>query len=274
MKYCLIIGYQLFEKNKEFPTVIVSINGKLIDEFLCDNENSSEIKSGVKEDLNWQGTTYKKTKTQSCTYTFTTPSRCKIYEIDSSLLSDKGSLKIEVVNNNSNYTNGFVNRRSLVMLSPVFLLPKWLIDDEATMSRIIKKSCQVKSSIPGGNMIRLKTSEKEHVNWPGYCNHSDHPKQNYKQDLLVSGGEFDVEFQLRKKHGIYFITKAGIPPIGLFYVDDFFLGFYGWQKNRGFYVYGSDFLDIDTGILSLGESELRNFDDINTSNENQRDNNT
>lgn len=267
MKYCLIIGYQLFEKNKEFPTVRISINGNLVDEFLCDNENSSEISTGVKEDLIWQSRTHYKLRTNKQIFTFSTPKKCKMYDIDSSTLSDKGSFKIEVVNNKSNYTNGFMTKKSLVMLSPVFLVPKWLLDDEATMSRIIKKSCCVKDKTPNGDLITLKHQEKDHVNWPGYCNYADHPKQKIDKDLLVSGGDFDIEFQIRKKHGIYLLTKPNTSPTGFFHIDDFFYAFYGWQKNHRFYVYGSRKTDHATGMESIGESKLCNLDDINTSNE-------
>ena len=43
MKYYLIIGYQLLEKYKEFPSVRVYINQQLVDEFKCDSEQTTKI---------------------------------------------------------------------------------------------------------------------------------------------------------------------------------------------------------------------------------------
>ncbi len=43
MKYSLIIGYQLFEKNRDFPNIRVTLNDKFIEQFPCDNEESTEL---------------------------------------------------------------------------------------------------------------------------------------------------------------------------------------------------------------------------------------
>ena len=278
MKYNLILGYQLFEKNLGFPTVRVFINDVLIDEFVCDNENSSKIKTVYDENLTTANETYTKIHRIKQTFTFSTPSKLKIYEIDSSTLSDKGSLKIQVVNNNSDYNNGFMNKRALAMISPVFLLPKWLVDDEVTMGRIIKKSCYLKGKTPGYWKMRSKEYlEKERVIWPGYCNYPDNRYEVGQEDLLVSGGKFDVIFKIKKKHGIYFITKDEELPIGFFHTDDFFHAFYQWKNNYQFYIYGERKYDhtntssisneMNNDMNNVRPVELVKVNNINTDNE-------
>ena len=266
MKYYLIVGYQLLEKHLKFPTIRIYLNGRMIDEFEADNENSSDISSVYNEIVRYQTLSRRNSVKKNMTLTYSTPSKFKMYELDSELFTNKGSLKFEIINNRSDYNNGFMKKRSMLLLSPVFLVQKSVFDGGKLIERIIRKS-ELLKGIPGSIFPEI-TPSKERVTWPGYCNHPE--SDQGPDDWLVKGGDFTMTFDIVKKYGIHFITNVENAPKGFFWIERFFHAFYQWYTKKKFYI-NCENLSHDWGIPTL---ELREFDDINSNNEDQRSNHT
>jgi hypothetical protein len=270
MKYNLIVGYQLFEKHLKFPTVRVHVNDRMIDEFVADNEKSSDISTVYSEIMRYQLETRKASAKKNITLTYSTPSKFKVYELDSEIFTDKGSLRFEILDNRSDYSNGFMKKRSMLLLSPVFLVPKSVFDDEKLIDRIIRKA-ELLKGIPGSILPEL-TASKGRVTWPGYCNH---PEQDEFSDTLYKGGEFNITFKIMKKYGIHFLTNFENTPKGLFWVERFFYAFYQWHIKKKFYINCEGIShhpkNDRAGIPTV---ELREFDDINSNNEDKRNTNS
>ena len=241
MKYYLIIGYQLLEKHKEFPTVNVSINDTLIDNFLCDNEESVSLESVANECHTMLGPTYKRTFNRTMTNTYSTPSKLQIYEIDSDTFNNHDDvLKIEVTKNYSDYTNGFLNKRSLVGFNPIFLIPKDLLHNQNSMHKLIKKFY---SPLFLRHWQKIKYLER--VVWPGYSAYPDHLLYNASNlaesgtNITVpvsGGGNFKILLNIKKRLGLHFLTHHNKIPKGFFYIDDFFTAWYRWQSKKDFTV--------------------------------------
>ena len=271
MKYNLIVGYQLLEKHLNFPTIRVYLNGRMIDEFEANNENSLDISLVYNEIVRYQQLTRRNSVKKNITLTYSTPSKFKMYELDSELFTNKGSLTFEIINNRSDYNNGFIKNRSMLLLSPVFLVPKSVFDDKKLIERIIRKS-ELLKGLPGSILPEI-TPSKERVTWPGYCNHTESDPQS--DDWLVKAGDFTMTFNIVKKYGIHFITNVENAPKGFFWIERFFHAFYQWYTKKKFYINceGLSHHEINDrkGIPTL---ELREFDDINSNNEDQRSNHT
>jgi hypothetical protein len=226
MKYYLIIGYYLKEKNENFPRIRVSIGNKFVDEFTCDNETLVDINLTEKIVLSttWDDSPYKSGTERTTRKNFNTPKNNKIFELDSSDWVDGDQLRIEILGNNSNYNNGFMTKRSLVSLRPIFLLPETLMNNEGLLKRIAKKN----------NLITFKleqTYEETGVNfedkWQWPC------VANYKGALGpddLRGGQSSIVFQLAKKFNTFMLVdpKCETKLIGFPIIPEFF---FAWIQN-------------------------------------------
>ena len=100
MKYSLIIGYQLFEKNNTFPTIRVNLNDKFIDQFTCDNMQSTELslyEEKFVEIAGEYGYGFKQIRLFKSQYK--SPKKFTIIELNTSDWPDIGKLSVEVIDN-------------------------------------------------------------------------------------------------------------------------------------------------------------------------------
>ena len=245
MKYYLIIGYQLVEKHKEFPTVRVHINGQLVDEFLCDNEQTTEVSIQTKHIVNSHGTCFNKTWDSTETSKFMTPAKYKMIELDATSWPDKGELTIEVSDNNSNYNNGFMTLRSIVWITPVILIRKDIHDNISILYRIMKKLRQELSRSgykwDGPNGLETRAT------WPGISPYSTREIDRESFEELHGGGEFTLHFEIRKKHKTYILVVDSRPVKGYFCVDQFFLAWYEHHTKKCFNLTERITHCVDTG---------------------------
>ena len=250
MKYYLIIGYQLLEKYREFPTVRVHINGQLVDEFLCDNEQTTEISVQRRFSKNMSGTCFNKTWDSIETSKFMTPAKYKMIELDATSWPDKGELTIEVSNNNSNYNNGFMTLRSIVWITPVILIRKDIHDNISILYRIMKKLRQELSRSgykwDGPNGLETRAT------WPGISPYSTREIDRESFEELHGGGEFTLHFEIRKKHKTHILVVDSRPVKGYFRVDRFFLAWYEHHTKKCFNLTESITYNIDTGQRTVG----------------------
>jgi hypothetical protein len=248
MKYYLIIGYQLLEKYREFPTLRVHINGQLVDEFLCDNEQTTEVSIQTKHIINRHGTCFNKTWDSTETSKFMTPAKYKMIELDATSWPDKGELTIEVSNNNSNYNNGFMTLRSIVWITPVILIRKDIHDNISMLHRIMKKLRQELS-----RSEYIVRNPRTRVTWPGI---SPYPtklidRESFEENLH-RGGEFTLHFEIRKKHKTHLLVGDSRPVNGYFCVDLFFLAWYQHHTKKCFNLTDEANYDINTGQRTVG----------------------
>lgn len=210
MKYNLIIGYQVFERNKDLPVISVFLDGSLLDQFDCDNEQSIEV--SIREEFNVvdEYNCYKRGCSSTRVYKYSSPAKYKIIEVDSSNWTDHGKLTIEVSSNKSNYNNGFMTKRSMVCISPVFLMSKDIDADQSVLQRITKRSQRAKILIPSTIIDNALT-------WPGITQHPDREDQRY----MGQGDNFKLHFDIRKKHRTHVIVKDDTIPKGYFVIDRF-----------------------------------------------------
>ena len=245
MKYYLIIGYQLLEKYREFPTLRVHINGQLVDEFLCDNEQTTEVSIQTKHIINRHGTCFNKTWDSTETSKFMTPAKYKMIELDATSWPDKGELTIEVSNNNSNYNNGFMTLRSIVWITPVILIRKDIHDNISILYRIMKKLRQELSRSgykwDGPNGLETRAT------WPGISPYSTREIDRESFEELHGGGEFTLHFEIRKKHKTYILVVDSRPVKGYFCVDQFFLAWYEHHTKKCFNLTERITHCVDTG---------------------------
>lgn len=233
MKYLLIFGYHLAEKHINFPTLRVSLDDTFITEFKCDNqdlttvtvtrEGSTEI---IASDIGGFGDKNDDIKTQR----WKMPKKQKIIEFDSKDLRDGSVIRIETFDNNSNYTNGFMSKRSVVSLQPVYLIPKDLFENRNWMEKIVRVTF-------GKAMFRqFKSMDDRRWGWPG-------PVEPWPKQV---GGNFVLDFEIKKKLNFYYLREkakeqntVGFPLVRYF--------FYAWinHVNR-----------IDRRLLYNGKIDL------------------
>ena len=267
MKYYLIIGYQLLEKYKEFPTVRAYINGELVDEFECDNEQTTKISTKMTTDMHWSAEFVETSVYDRTKWEFTATKKYKVIEVDSSLWPDEGNLVLEVLNNKSDYNNGFMNKRSLVSFGVVFLIRKDIHDSKSKMYRIIKKfHTAVKKHHIQGKRNDNKTSgwhrPREFPRWPGVTNHAG---GGGRPDVANSprGGNFKKKFTIKKKHKMHMLLFEHVETKGYFFIDRFFLAWYQYYSKIYFDLTAIDESNLETGKRTVSV-EIK---EINTSNE-------
>ena len=245
MKYYLIIGYQLLEKYRKFPIVRVRLNGQLVDEFLCDNEQTTEISVQRRFSKNMSGTCHNWKWDSTETSKFMTPAKYKMIELDATSWPDKGELTIEVSDNNSNYNNGFMTLRSIVWITPVILIRKDIHDNISILYRIMKKLRQELSRSgykwDGPNGLETRAT------WPGISPYSTREIDRESFEELHGGGEFTLHFEIRKKHKTYILVVDSRPVKGYFCVDQFFLAWYEHHTKKCFNLTERITHCVDTG---------------------------
>jgi len=212
MKYILIIGYQVFEKNKNNPRVSVSLDGHLLDTFDCDNEKTTQVSISEEYNLKENYPCYYRTMNFSRHWSYSSPAKCKFIELDSATWTDNNQLTIEVSDNDSNYNNGFMTKRSLICISPVFLISKDLYDNPTVVRDLMRRSHNLKV---GGRLANAKIDRA--LPWPGL---SQHPEKDISA-ASGRGGNFKMHFDIRKKHKTHILVKAGTIPKGWLLIDKY-----------------------------------------------------
>ena len=133
------------------------------------------------------------------------PDKLFVFELDQKHLQK--SLRIEVINDNNNYTNGFMTDFSYITFYALFLVPRCLLiqDNWRKLGRFINRkwdSEDPKRTPDDFNFFPYRTPR-----------HSDiivRSSSNEWKDTLLwekRGGSFDIEIPLYRKHGQIHIAK-------------------------------------------------------------------
>lgn len=142
MQYVLGVGF-ICNKYKQNPKVRIFADDVFIDEYEINEhdpvENTLTIDRLRYWFPDWQAArpwpSLEKMKRNGDTTMVRTipkrdqwPKQWKIYTLDETTLQNKKQIKLEIDNNDSDYTNGFMKRSTIIDLRHVFLLPVDLLD--------------------------------------------------------------------------------------------------------------------------------------------------
>ena len=284
MKYYIIVGYCHSEKYKEYPTVTVSVNGTLIEEFVADNEDTKEIttKWNMRQDIKDIGK-YNLIREQDWTLGFNTTTKHKIIEVETDDWPEQGELELKVSNNNSDYNNGFVSKRSIITLQPIVLINKDLFHNKALMQRLFNKMARVEevgvTSTPSTKVTddgeiedrQLKRTDNEtRTRWPGVTSYRLHgaPVVN-----LTRGGNFNVKLKIIKKHKTFLLATDKWNMRGYFFTDLFFSAWYQYISKEHFKIQIDQSWDMTTAGGKYGKNDVSSAKvklvKINNTNEDQ-----
>jgi hypothetical protein len=217
MKYLLVVGFAC-EVYKSEPCSRVFINDKLIDEFYIQhhkdqlsidfknfNQNNHILKPDVKSKID-------------DIYTKNFPP-LRFYEVEINQQQEKLKLRIEIDNNDSNSTNGFVTKSTLLELQFFYFFPipinvKQLI---ARLLKIIKKYRFSKNFAWRYCNKKFLFDLIQNTVWYGKN------KQNFPSVHHKVGGSGYFYCELRKKYGM-FITN--LPKSYRFGFTSFFINYF------------------------------------------------
>jgi hypothetical protein len=199
MKYLLAVGFfcSVYEKK---PQARLFLNNNLIDEFDIDPclEKKSLLPEGVLTPFKWEIR-----KKQS----FNRLPNLRIYEIELNSISENSILRIEIKNNNNNYSNGFMSKNTLIRLSALYLIPY--------NKKLIKKLISRQRANQYNENYAWQYIRKNHLfDLVPYSIWYGKNKQRFGNefDLIFCeiGGDGFFECKLRKKYNI-FITNLKKP---------------------------------------------------------------
>ena len=121
MKYLLGIGPTILQKYKKNANLRIFLDDVMIDDFFVEEKNISDkqwidhsYEFGLMGMGQWEPSP--------------APEAYKTYIIDQHTLEGKKKFRIEVTNDDSNYTNGFMSRSTVLDLRHIFLLPIQFIE--------------------------------------------------------------------------------------------------------------------------------------------------
>ena len=265
-KYYLIIGYHLAEKYKDFPTIRVNLNGQLISEFECDNEQLTEFSARFDHRIIFRSQPH--THTRTTIHKTSSTAKHKIVEIDTSTWPSEGELTIEVLHNYSDYNNGFMKKRSLVSIQPVFLIRKDILDDQTKMHSILKR------------WVRLcfLSSTKEYSDftfpWPGILHDLFELDRSIGEKIgYHKGGNYKIKIKIKKKHKTYMLLSDNEHIKGFPRFSNFLVGWYQFYSKKYFDTVVTQGDNLD-GRMQTQVKLVENLKGISSSNEDKRDNHT
>ena len=226
MKYILVLGIE-YKKFKKPASITVKIGDRFIDAFrleedLPSREMLSMIEQSWFHDL---GRTAWLTKEHFLKRWNDLPKFYKVYHLDESVL--EGKLKIHVENSNSDYTNGFMKRSSMLRFTIASLFPKALIEGDQTR---FFKTCErfTRAFIKWERRTERAKGEgiseiRRLATWPiAESYHVKRGRNSHEQDMVADdenwiGGSFTAEYDIRKKHHVKYLGSARGEQKGFFF---------------------------------------------------------
>jgi hypothetical protein len=147
-----------------------------------------------------------------------------VYVIDDEILkTTQYKLRIEIKNSDSDYTNGFMSKSTLVYLSHFYMIPYSLFEDPINYTENFLRIFSRPSW--SYNLQKILRFRKKKIGWPLNLNQhvvlvDNTGKRRSKLDP-VFGGDAALHITMEKKHNLYW--PEGITPRGFFYLNRFFV---------------------------------------------------
>ena len=223
MKYFLVLALE-FKAYKKPAAVKISMGDRLIDLLHLDKDlgQTNELLATIKEKhyVNYNSLKLITDAKKKDLWT-KQPKFFKVYEIESSHIKD---LNIEVVNENSDFNNGFMKHSSMIRFPCIALFPKTpVVEDDGKMFKFLVM-CE-KLYLKYGKELSLTSAARQ--SWPS-CDQYYVSFKNKNQDMNKNGlmwynswigSSFDIKIEIGKKHGMFYLKKHGDPAPGLWIVD-------------------------------------------------------
>ena len=232
MQYVLGIG--LFRKKfKTDPIIRVSINDILLDEFTLDHEDTEEITYAKKDLFDHYlpiSTPYKRPMTIS--------KNIKLYKFNDSIFGGNNKCELEIINNDTNYTNGFMTKSTVIFLNTLFLVPlKYCLYDKNSIQKfnnevlipnkgmldnnietpLLNKNTNTKMSIEGWPLVAFPIwhytcwIDQDNISQDGDLVNTIPNWHNTKTLSMPAkdsiGGSGILECPIEKKFGIFMFTQ-------------------------------------------------------------------
>ena len=123
MQYVLGFNFSIVKHYKKIPSIRFYINDRFIDEFDVDLA-SKDIEKG------WYTKNNEKFKKSHM------PNQLKLYVFESDInFSQDSVIKFEIDNDDSNYTNGFMTKSTLISLDTIFLVPLYFFKNKSAFAK-------------------------------------------------------------------------------------------------------------------------------------------
>jgi len=234
MKYYLILGIE-FQRYRKLADIHVFLDDRLIDSFYMKRD------SGVGDMLpHVDHTWYKKYNRRHwlerddwIEIWKTRPKYFKVYCLDEKDLNN--NLEIKVDNSQSNYTNGFMTKSSLIKFSMIGLVPKKLLQNKGEgLMKVLTKfdngwdKCLARKNIQPRKVSgvfsqsELDLRERIRPSWPTADHYTiKRDNEKWEKSGLRSkydwiGGSFTLRVPIKTKHKIKVLESKGNTQYGFF----------------------------------------------------------
>jgi hypothetical protein len=242
--------YKIFRTRP--ANITISVNGRFVDCFsLGKNYGATdnvlpEIDSKWYDELNkshWFDTNNDSNVVEKIWGSVKLPKCIKVYQIDEEHLG--GLLNIQVENENSDFTNGFMKHSSLIKIPLIALFPSHMSDNNGekllkTMIRLYNTYWANPSKDEQTAKKRNRGSLTKH-NWPlvdsFFARRESEIHEKSKKVTVYHniGGTFTAEIPVEKKHKIFFLRSSYLDTKGFFLPDSWSMAIASYKPLLNIY---------------------------------------
>ena len=204
MEYFLVIGIE-YKKYRNPAGLSVWLDNELVDDFTLDKTHkftkSLPIENKWYEEFDCANRLSSRNWKNAWAYT-PQPTFYKCYRVNGNKANDK--LRIEVRNSNSNYTNGFMTRSSLMRFPMIAMFPTCLADNrgEKLMETMVKIDDGY--GIYGWRTGIPEKGDDTRYGWP--CTNGFNVDGKMVRWDVYMGGSFTAEVNIRTRQGWKYLT--------------------------------------------------------------------
>jgi hypothetical protein len=227
MKYFIVLGIE-FIKYKNPAKILITIGKRLIDEFeLEEDVPGSESNGGIRwpdffDTFCTTHETLSKLKGSLPTILDEQPRLFKVYKVDEDYLND--DLVISVVNSNSDYTNGFMKKSSLIRFQVIAMFPETMM--KGNSAKLFGTAKKIREAV----ITHSKTFKKDRISmmdtssrvcWPAVYGYTPifENKLTQNENINISssylnwyGGTFKIILPIKSKFRLKYLhhNKKGM----------------------------------------------------------------
>tara|TARA_Y100000592_G_scaffold95564_1_gene162356 strand:- start:966 stop:1718 length:753 start_codon:yes stop_codon:yes gene_type:complete len=216
MKYALVIGIE-YKKYKKPAEITISIDNTFIDTFQLHDDLPSTDKVVEQLDETWfneLGYSHWLTGDDWQDRWKDKPRLYKVYLLEEKHINDRLSIKVE--NSNSDFTNGFMKKSSMIKFPIIGLVPYSFLKNKAEkLMRIMIKFSRAQDH--GTKLVKIingEVSRRQPTSWPTansmkVQNRNElYQKNGLKKPNTWIGGSFEITIPIRKKYNIKYLGNT------------------------------------------------------------------
>jgi len=194
MSHLLVLSLEYLRYKKD-ATIRVYADDRFLEEFTL----TQDIKlKTVDANKTWR---YGWTGPQNFSLVVNEPDKLFVIRIDERYLQDR--IRIEIVNANNNYTNGFMTKFSYIRMHHMFIIPERFL--QSSIWELLERYDAGRSSVGFGRYYK----QREKTIWPTNMLRPTNSLTNESGSLRgkTIGGNFWFECKLYRKHQMIHIGK-------------------------------------------------------------------